>query len=130
MTRHNTLMDEMAGGSLLLSGEIVFDEDSPSFEKASVHIYLEDTTLADASAKVVLHHILENITADMVQNKRIPFALNGTIPDTQADYAVRVLVDVDGDGKISRNDYISTVSYPVLTHGYPNRVIVQVRKMR
>jgi hypothetical protein len=123
-------MDEIARRSALLRGEIVFDEVPPSFAKASVHIYLEDTTLTDASAKVVLHQVVANVAADMVQNERIPFTIDGTIPDTRACYTVRVLVDVDGDGKISHGDYVSTVSYPVLTRGYPDRVVVHVRRVR
>lgn len=123
-------MDEMARRSPLLRGEIVFDEGPLSFAKASVHIYLEDTTLADASAKVVLHEVIANVAADMVQHERIPFAIYGTIPDIRACYTVRVFVDVDGDGRISHGDYVSTASYPVLTRGYPDRVVVQVRRVR
>lgn len=122
-------MDETAGRAPLLRGEIVFDEGPSSLVKATLHIYLEDTTLADASAKVVLHHVVENITTHMVQAARIPFTLDGTMPDPQADYTVRVLVDVDGDGGISHGDYINTISYPVLTRGNPDRVIVHVRKV-
>ncbi len=123
-------MDEMPRQSPLLPGEIVFDEGPPSFTKASVHIFLEDTTLADAPATVVVHHVLENVSADMIRNERLPFALEGTIPDPRARYTVRVLVDVDGDERISHGDYVSTASYPVLTRGYSDRVVVHVRRVR
>lgn len=123
--RHNNTEEE----SPLLSGEVVFDDDLPSFTNASLHIYLEDTTLADSSAKVVLHQVMENV-ADTMQNGRIPFAIHGTILDPQAYYTVRVLIDMNGDGKISRGDYINSISYPVLTRGYPDRVVVKVRKVR
>jgi hypothetical protein len=123
-------MDEATRRSPLLRGEIVFDESPLSFVKASVHIYLEDTTLVDASAKVVLHQVVSNVAADTVQNERIPFAFDGTVPNTQAHYTVRVLVDVDDNGRISHGDYVNTVSYPVLTRGYPDQVVVHVRKVR
>ncbi len=123
-------MDQMPQHSPLLYGEIVFDEGVPSFAKASVHIYLEDTTLADASAKVVLHHVVANVTADMVRNGRMPFALHGTIPDIRARHTVRIFVDVDGDGRIGHGDYVSTASYPVLSRGYPDRVVIRVRRVR
>ena len=38
--------------------------------------------------------------------------------------------DVDGDGQVSRGDYITMESYPVLTHGYPHVVIVRLRKVK
>jgi uncharacterized lipoprotein YbaY len=123
------MIDEMPTRSRLLHGEIVLEESPPSFTNASVHIFLEDTTLADAPAKVIVHHVIENISADMVWKERMPFALDVTIPDIRARYTVRVLVDVDGDGKISNGDYASTASYPVLTRGYPDRVVVNVRRI-
>jgi hypothetical protein len=53
--------------------------------------------------------------------------LQGRVPDMRARYQVRVHVDVDKDGKVSRGDYITTESYPVLTFGHPSRVRVRVR---
>ena len=40
-----------------------------------------------------------------------------------------MLVDVDGDGKVSVGDYISMQSYPVLTFGYPREVTIEVKKV-
>jgi hypothetical protein len=60
---------------------------------------------------------------------RMPFRLRGTLPDNLARYTVRVLVDVDGDGRIGSGDYLNTESYPVLTRGYPDRVVIRVRKV-
>jgi uncharacterized lipoprotein YbaY len=130
MTGHDTPIDEMPIKSRFLRGEIVFEEGPPSFAKASVHIFLEDTTLADAPARVIVHHLIENVSADTVWKENMPFALDVTIPDTQARYTVRVLVDVDGDGKISHGDYASTADYPVLTRGYPDQVVVHVKRIR
>lgn len=120
----------MPSHSQLLSGEIVFDDDSSSFEYATVHVFLEDTTLADASAKVVVHFVMDNVSVDSIQGRKIPFTLLGTIPDKRARYTVRVHVDVDGTGRISHGDYINTVSYPVLTRGYPDRVTVHVNRVQ
>jgi hypothetical protein len=46
-------------------------------------------------------------------------------PDARTRYAVRV--DVDGDGHVSRGDYVSMESYPVLTFDSPSRVTIRVR---
>jgi hypothetical protein len=40
-----------------------------------------------------------------------------------------VLVDLDGDGKISKGDYISMQSYPVLTFGSPSEVTIEVKQV-
>jgi hypothetical protein len=129
MTRHDIQMDEMPTRSSLLDGEIMFEEGSPSFARATVHIFIEDTTLADAPARMVVHHVIENVSADMVRNERLTFALDGNISDTRALYTVRVLVDLDGDARISHGDYASVASYPVLTRGYPSRVVIYVRRV-
>ena len=123
-------MEETPGQRPLMQGEILFSEGAPSFTKASIHIYLEDTTLADAPARVALHQVMADVPAELILNNRIPFVLYGTIPDPRARYTVRVLVDVDGDGRISHGDYISTASYPVLTQGYPDQVVIQVKRVR
>ena len=63
-------------------------------------------------------------------NTHVQLALEGTIPDERARYAVRVHVDIDGDGQVSRGDYLNMESYPVLTYGHPSRVTVRVQEVR
>ena len=43
---------------------------------------------------------------------------------------IRVHIDVDRDGRVSRGDYITMESYPVLTWGHPDRVTVRVREVK
>jgi hypothetical protein len=50
--------------------------------------------------------------------------------DEGAGYSVRVHVDLDGDRRVSRGDFISTESHPVLTLGRPDRVTVRVREVK
>lgn len=69
-----------------------------------VIIKLVDTSLADAPAEVLLKVTYENI-------KSFPllFSLSG-IQDFSpySNYQVEVLIDSDGNGKISKGDYINT----------------------
>ena len=58
----------------------------------------------------------------------LPFRLQGTLPDPRADYSLRVLVDMDGDGQIGRGDFINTVSYAVKSGVAQSPLIVHVRK--
>ena len=59
----------------------------------------------------------------------LPFALRGRLPDERGDYTVRVLVDLDGDGLVSRGDFVNVESYPVLTRGHPREVTVKVERV-
>jgi hypothetical protein len=57
------------------------------------------------------------------------FELSGLAPDERKRYSVRVLIDLDGDGAISRGDYISTTDHPVLTGGHPWNVVINVERV-
>jgi hypothetical protein len=74
--------------------------------------------------KVVLH----NVRLDEIQEHGITFSLSVREVDPRARYEVSVLVDVDGDGETSVGDYRNTVSYPVLTRGFP--VELEIRAQR
>jgi len=89
-------------------------------------VYLEDTTYADTSAVLVRHEV---VPAVPLPDGTIPFELKGVAADERSTYTVRVLVDRDGDGRISRGDYISTASYPVLTRGHPSEATVRTRRV-
>lgn len=111
--------------SPLLTVKIIFEGKLEPSSKTLVFVSIIDVTRADAPSRAVLQHVIENI--DKMPNQEIK--LYGRIPDKESSYAVRVHVDVDGDGKVSVGDYITMESYPVLTYGYPNYVSVRVKKV-
>jgi uncharacterized lipoprotein YbaY len=113
----------------LVQGEIVIDETGNSFSGATVHVRLEDTSRADAPARIVAEQVLEDVSHTAGAETRLPFALEATSVDEKSRYTVRAHVDVDGDGKVSRGDFLSMESYPVLTFGFPNNVSVQVKEL-
>ena len=98
----------------------------PSLDGAVVHVFLEDTTHADGAAVVQAH---EQSAPVLVADGTLAFTLPSIPVDPRADYTVRVLIDRDGDGRISRGDYVSTASHPVLTWGHPADVRVSVRRV-
>ena len=113
----------------LVEGEITFDQSASSFVGATVRVRLEDVTAADAPALLVAEEIERDVTFHPEAGATLPFALTGEPPDAGRSYAVRVHIDLDGDGEVSRGDYISTQSHPVLTFGYPRRVEIPVRRV-
>ena len=114
--------------TVLVSGEIVFNRIPmpDEYDRMVMHIYLEDVSFADAPARVITSLVIDRIPSDARTKGRVPFIIQGSIPDNKSRYSIRVHVDLDGDGKISKGDYINTVSYPVLTYGNPEHVEVRV----
>ncbi len=114
----------------LVKGKVTFEEKAPPFTGATMYVRLENVTLADAAAEVVADYVERNVAFDPKIDKDLSFAIAGKAPDPQASYAVRVHIDIDGDGEVSLGDFISTQSYPVLTFGYPREVSILVRQVK
>ena len=97
---------------------------------ATVHVYLEETSVADAPANRLAE---TQLTLDQHPPRPdgwtvLAFALrpDGELPPItpSASYTVRVWVDADSDGRMGPNDLFSDQAYPVLTHGFGNQVDV------
>jgi uncharacterized lipoprotein YbaY len=114
----------------LVQGEILFSKEFGSFSGATVNIYLEDVSLLDAPAKIVAKQVITNLNHSMGTESREAFAIQGEITDIRASYSISVHVSLHGDEQIHRGDYTSTESYPVLTFGYPNQVLVRVTEVK
>jgi len=119
----------MSYSTPLLCGEVIF-EGTRSFTGATVYVRLEDVSRLDAPSMVIAEQVIRSVVHQAGSQQGLEFSLYGQIPDEQASYTVRVHVDVDGDGRVSHGDFLSMESYPVLTHGYPNRVKVRVREVK
>jgi uncharacterized lipoprotein YbaY len=109
---------------VLVSGEISIADSGSSFSGATVYVRLEDVSQADAASTVVAEQVMRDVSsADLP----LSFSLSGELPDEQANYIVSVHVDVDDNGALNAGDFITMESYPVITHGAPNRINVEVR---
>ena len=100
--------------------------DASPFERASVHVRLEDVSAADMASTLVAEAVVRDVShLAGGQSTVIPFALRTRFDvDPAADYAVRVWVDRDGDGSPSSGDLYSDQRYPVLTRGFGRAVEV------
>jgi uncharacterized lipoprotein YbaY len=114
----------------LVKGEITFEEEAPPFIGATLSVYLENITVADIASEVVAEYVERDIAFDPKTTKILSFAIAGTVPDRRASYAVRVHIDIDGDGAVSQGDFINTQSYPVITFGHPREVLILVRQVK
>jgi hypothetical protein len=108
-------------------GRIIFEEDVPPLDRAVIHVYLEDTTYADASAEKLLDLV---VPPETQPDGSIAFETPAVTVEDRLRCTVRVWVDVDGNGMVSKSDYVTMESYPVLTQGHPSALTVRVRRIR
>jgi uncharacterized lipoprotein YbaY len=113
----------------LVKGEITFEEAAPPFAGATMYVRLENVIAADIASEAVADYVKRNVAFDPKTSSDLSFAIAGNPPDPRANYAVRVHIDVDGDGKVSEGDFISMQSYPVLTLGHRREVSILVRQV-
>jgi hypothetical protein len=108
---------------------LLFPGESEPFEDARVEISLEDTTYADAPASPVGRCVLEHVTHRGGAGEGIGFVLSRPPPPPGRQQSLRVLVDVDGDGRLGRGDYHNAESVPVPA-GAVNGLEVRLRRVR
>lgn len=92
---------------------------------APMRVQVLDTSYADAPAVVVTERdaTVENRFGSLLSTVELDVRLPS---DRPRHYTVRVHVDLDGNGPVSRGDFVTTVSYPLPEGG---RVRAVVRKV-
>jgi uncharacterized lipoprotein YbaY len=113
----------------LVRGRILLDKDVGPFTGATVYVRLENVSRADAAAEVVAEQVHRGVSHRAGEEKALAFELRVEGFNERAAYSVRVHVDVEDDGVISRGDYISPESHPVLTYGRPDEVDVRLERI-
>lgn len=114
----------------LVKGKITFEEVTPSFTGATMHVRLERITAADIASETVADYVERDVAFDPKTFSDLSFAIAGSPPDPRATYAVRAHIDIDGDGAVSKGDFLSMQSYPVITFGHPREVSILVRQVK
>jgi uncharacterized lipoprotein YbaY len=114
----------------LVKGKITFEEETPPFSGATLYVRLENVTDADIPSQVVADYVQQNVAFDPNTGRELLFSIAGDAPDSRVSYAVRVHIDIDGDGAVSRGDLISMQSYPVITFGHPKEVSILVQQVK
>jgi uncharacterized lipoprotein YbaY len=99
-------------GETSISGTIEFRDVREAAHNVTVYVRVQDVGRVDASASTVAEQALQGVNI-IPGAPPIPFTVDGIPQNPRARYVVRVHADVDGDGRVSRGDYVSTQSYPV-----------------
>ena len=79
---------------------------------ARISVRLEDTSRADALAVTLAEQRMAPL--EVRGGCEVPFVLHAPALRPRTRYTVRVHADCDGDGRISRGDYVSAQSHPVV----------------
>ena len=122
----------MQDPKILLTGEIAIDNINRSFKNASIHIYLEDVSLLDREAKVVVEKTIQSVSCKKGTQKQLQFVIyqEKIKIDQRANYSIRVHIDLQNNKIINKGDYLTMQNYSVLIFGSPNSVIVHVKEVK
>ena len=115
--------DATAGGpgvapasQLTVNREAALPAGAPPLKDATIFITIEDVTELDEKGPERIARLeLRRVSNGGAEAGRIKFSLGPIAsPPPDAFYNVRVHVDVDGDGQVSKGDYLSLGRYNVL----------------
>jgi uncharacterized lipoprotein YbaY len=112
-----------------ISGTLEFHDVRRPASGVTVYVRVEEASRADAPAAVVAQIMLRGVEVAAAAPP-LPFDLSGIPTAPAGRYVVRAHADVDGDGRITRGDYISTQSYPVLAGAAADVVRIVLHEVR
>jgi hypothetical protein len=108
----------------MVQGRIEFVPEAGRFDRADVHVYVEDTTYADDNAVELFHMRLPGVSYG--GDEGIAFTLDYNPPQSAGRArTLRVLVDMDRDGRPGRGDYVSYQAVTLPEEGVIARVRVR-----
>ncbi|MCI0636571.1 MAG: YbaY family lipoprotein [Actinobacteria bacterium] len=111
----------------VVRGEVVLPQVTLPAEAAELVVQVEDVSRADAPSIVVGEQRLLGV--QLYGGAVLPFEIEvpAGLVDERHSYSVRAHVDISGSGEVDVGDLVSTQSYPVLTRGYGDEAVVEVR---
>jgi type III secretion system (T3SS) chaperone YscW len=111
-----------------VTGTIEFRDAKPARD-VTVYVRVQDTSRTGGAAVTVAEQIIERVEI-APGSPPLAFSVPGIPQNTRGRYTVRVHADVDGNGVVSRGDYVSTQSYPVDPDAPPRPIAIVVQPVR
>jgi hypothetical protein len=108
-----------------LRGEIRLIPPGHPFEDADLVVTVENIVAQDAPSRRVGQLRRNHVSYDGRPNSVLKFSMEGLRPPPGSNCRVRVLVDVDRNGRISVGDYRTTKATPVFTGNDPDPLVVE-----
>jgi hypothetical protein len=113
---------------MTIAGTIRFQNVSKPAHRVTVFVRVEEIGQAEGPASRIAEVILRNVDIS-AEASPLPFTIANVTVVPGGRQVVRVHADVDGDGRVSRGDYVSMQSYPV-TADTSGRMEIVVREVR
>jgi len=107
-----------------VSGEIVLPQDAPRRKAGLVLVQVQDASVQDAPAEVLAETRLENVALE--PEGRVAFRLSVPEAAPGRRLLVRVHVDLDGTGRVSSGDLLTTAAHSVPARGPVEALAVAV----
>jgi putative lipoprotein len=98
-------------------------------QSAQMFVRVEDVSRADAPARRLGEQVLPHLVREDFARGSVAFTVAVPDPPPNTTATVRVHLDMDGDGVISRGDYVSTEHIPVLATGAASDLRVRLRRV-
>ncbi len=95
----------------------------------TLYCRIEDITEADAIAGVLAEQTLDVSNVPYGESLHLEIEVPEENIQAKASYSVRLHLDKSGNGRVSSGDYVTTQSYPVLTHGAPRRISANLKRV-
>jgi uncharacterized lipoprotein YbaY len=116
-------------GTRAVRGRIALPPEIPAEKARAVVVQVEDVSRMDAPSEVLAQQRFENV--DLEEGGELPFEVQvpADLVDQRRRYSMRVHVDVNGTGNVTKGDYVSTASYPVLTEGDDDFLVITARRV-
>jgi uncharacterized lipoprotein YbaY len=120
------------GGEPLVSGTILIPAEISGFGDAAAHVRLEEIIAEDISARVIAETTIPHLRHEPADGKEtiVPFAIRITgkpcVVNPRNEYAVRVWIDHNGDGKRGPGDLYSDERHSVFKGHSDRNVIIRV----
>jgi uncharacterized lipoprotein YbaY len=94
----------------------IFLSPPATFGPATVHVRLEDVSLADAPSRILARQVI-HVAGAPPPGSGIPYALTAEAQEVRAirpfEVGVSAHVDVDGDSRFSQGDYLTQQRYTI-----------------
>jgi hypothetical protein len=111
-----------------IRGEVVLKPHGTPFADADLMVSVEDVTAKDVAARHLAKKTFKNVSYDGREDTRLRFKLEDLKPEPNHRYQVRILVDLDRNGRISPGDYRSVKAVAVFTEEDRDPLVIEAER--
>ena len=112
-----------------VTGEAIIEHDVASFRDATLHVYVEDVGLVDASEKRLATQHIQGVSHQQGKTTALPFAISCVVRDHRSDHIVRAHISMTGKQDIEQGDLLTVQAYPLPFAPHVEGVALHLRKL-